>query len=157
MVVVAYILYKHIWSDFNNYIYIYRYVYIYIYIYVYICIISHINNELTPSRNNMFNLITQYNPMLPHIKTNFKKYFPVLHSNKEMLRRFPANTINVTYKRNKNLKELIYPSLLPKIIKENSCSIEKCSRRCDICKNFLVVSTELLVMLVNVSTKKKAL
>ena len=80
--------------------------------------------------------------MLPHIKTNFKKYFPVLHSNQEMLRRFPANTINVTYKRNKNLKELIYPSLLPKIIKENSCSIEKCSRRCDICKNFLVVSTE---------------
>ena len=80
--------------------------------------------------------------MLPNIKTIFKKYLPVLHSNQEMLRIFPENTINVTYKRNKNLKELISPSLFPKIIKENNCSIEKCSRRCDICKNFLVVSTE---------------
>ena len=48
----------------------------------------------------------------------------------------------MTYKRNKNLKELISPYLFPKIIKENNCSIEKGSRRCDICKNFLVVSTE---------------
>ena len=88
------------------------------------------------------NLITQYNPMLPNIKTIFKKYLPVLHSNQEMLQIFPENTINVTYKRNKNLKELISPYLFPKIIKENNCSIEKGSRRCDICKNFLVVSTE---------------
>ena len=80
--------------------------------------------------------------MLPNIKILFKKYLPVLHSNQEMLRIFPENTINVTYKRNKTLKELISPSLFPKIIKENNCSIEKCSRRCDICKNFLVVSTE---------------
>ena len=80
--------------------------------------------------------------MLPNIKTIFKKYLPVLHSNQEMLRMFPENTINVTYKRNKNLKELISPYLFPKIIKENNCSIEKGSRRCDICKNFLVVSTE---------------
>ena len=80
------------------------------------------------------NLITQYNPMLPNIKTIFKKYLPVLHSNQEMLQIFPENTINVTYKRNKNLKELISPSLFPKVIKENNCPIEKCSRRCDICK-----------------------
>ena len=80
--------------------------------------------------------------MLPNIKTLFKKYLPVLHSNQEMLRIFPENTINVTYKRNKTLKELISPSLFPKTIKENNCSIENCSRRCDICKNFLLVSTE---------------
>ena len=43
--------------------------------------------------------------------------------------------------RNKNLKELVSPSLVPKI-KENNCSFEKCSRRCDVCKNFLVASTE---------------
>ena len=46
----------------------------------------------------------------------------------------------MAYKR--NLKELISPSLFPKIIKENNCSVVKCSRRSDICKNFLVVSTE---------------
>ena len=32
--------------------------------------------------------------------------------------------------------------MFPKAIKENNCSIENCSRRCDIYKNFLVVSTE---------------
>ena len=80
--------------------------------------------------------------MLPSIKTIFKKYLPVLHSSQEMLRIFPENAINVTCKRNEKIKKLISPSLFPKIIKENNCSTEKCSRRCDICKNFLVVSTE---------------
>ena len=55
---------------------------------------------------------------------------------------FSENTVNFTYRRNKNLKELISPSLFPRTIKENNCSIEKCNRRCDICKNFLVLSTE---------------
>ena len=74
--------------------------------------------------------------MLPNIKTIFKKYLPVLHKNQEMIRIFPENTI----KEKKNLKELISPFLPPKIIKENNCSIEKCSRRCDVFKIFLVVS-----------------
>ena len=60
-----------------------------------------------------------------------------------MLQIFPENTVNVTYKRNKNLKELILPSLFLRTIKENNCSIEQCDRGCDICKNFLVLSTEL--------------
>ena len=99
-----------------------------------------------PKNNNNFsascNLITQYNPLLPNIKTIIKKHLPVLHSSHEMLQIFPENTVNVTYRRNKNLKELISPSLFPRTIKENNCSIEKCNRRCDICKNFLVLSTE---------------
>ena len=88
------------------------------------------------------NLITQCNPLLPNIKTIIKKHLPVLHSSHEMLQNFPENTVNVTYRRNKNLRELISPSLFPRTIKENNCSIEKCNRRCDICKNFLVLSTE---------------
>ena len=59
-----------------------------------------------------------------------------------MLQIFPENTVNVTYRRNKNLKELIPPSLFPRTIKENNCSIEKRNRRCDICKDFLILSTE---------------
>ena len=31
------------------------------------------------------NLITHYNPVLPNIKTIFKKYLPVLHRNQEIL------------------------------------------------------------------------
>ena len=46
------------------------------------------------------------------------------------------------YRRDKNLKELISPSLFSRTIKENNCSTEKCNRRCNICKNFLVLSTE---------------
>ena len=57
------------------------------------------------------NLITQYNPMLPNIKTTFKKYLPVLHSNQEMLRISPENTINVTYRRKDS--ELIKVTLVP--------------------------------------------
>ena len=37
--------------------------------------------------------------MLPNIKTIFKKYLSVLHSNQEMLRIFQENIINVTYKK----------------------------------------------------------
>ena len=61
-----------------------------------------------------------------------------------MLQFFPENTVNVTYIRNKNLKEIISPSLFPRTIKENNCSIEKCNRRRDICKNVLVLSTEFI-------------
>ena len=45
---------------------------------------------------------------------------------------FRENTINVTYRKNKNLEDLIASSLLSKVIKESNSSIEKFSRRCDI-------------------------
>ena len=38
--------------------------------------------------------------------------------------------------------KLISPSLFLRTIKENNSSNEKCKRRCNICKNFLVLSTE---------------
>ena len=66
----------------------------------------------------------------------------MLHSSHEMNQIFPENTVSVTYRRNKRLKELISPSLFPRTIKENNGSTEKCNRRCNICKHFLVLSTE---------------
>ena len=48
-----------------------------------------------------------------------------MNSSLEMLQTFPENTVNVTYRRNENLKELLSPSLFPRTIKENNCSIEK--------------------------------
>ena len=59
-----------------------------------------------------------------------------------MLKIFPSNTINVTYKRGKNLRELISPSLFPRVYNQHSSSSEKCQKRCDICTNFLVASAE---------------
>ena len=39
------------------------------------------------------NLIMQYNPVLPNIKTIIKKHLPVLHSNQNLLEIFPSNII----------------------------------------------------------------
>ena len=50
------------------------------------------------------------------------------------------NTKSVTNKRNENLKEILSPSLFLRTAKQNKCSIEKCSRKCDICENFLVAT-----------------
>ena len=59
-----------------------------------------------------------------------------------MLQIFSENTVNVTDRQNKNLKELISPSSLHRTIKENNCSVEKCNGMCDICNSFLVLSIE---------------
>ena len=59
-----------------------------------------------------------------------------------MLDIFPHNTISVTYKRNKHLREILPPLLFPRTTKQNECSIKECNRKCDICKNFLVVSPD---------------
>ena len=62
------------------------------------------------TQNNSFsmscNLITQYNPLLPNLKNILRKHLPILYSDREMLNIFPENSINITYKRNKNLREL---------------------------------------------------
>lgn len=65
----------------------------------------------------------------------------MLRSSDEIFQIFPGNTVNVTYGRNKTEKAHI-TFYFPRAIKENNCSIEKCKRRCDICKDFPVISTE---------------
>ena len=87
--------------------------------------------------------MAQYNPLLPNIKTITKRHLPVLDGSHEMLQIFQESTVNVTYRHNKNL-ELISPSSFPRTIKENNCSNEKWNSRCDICKNFLVLSTNFI-------------
>ena len=81
---------------------------------------------------------------MPNLKTIIKSHLPVLYSNQQILDIFPQNTISVTYKRNKNLREILSPSLFARTIKQNECFIEKCNKRCEICKNFLVISPNLI-------------
>ena len=45
-------------------------------------------------------------------------------------------------KKNKNLREILSPLLFPRTTKQSECSIKECNRKCDICKNFLVVSPD---------------
>ena len=98
--------------------------------------------------------MTQYNPLLPNITTVIKKNLPVLHSSHKIPQNFPKNTVNVTYRRNKNLKEFTSPFLFPITVKENNYSIEKCNRSCNICKNSFGVFLGLGV-LAHFSTKIK--
>ena len=52
---------------------------------------------------------------------------------------FPPNTIKTLYKHEKNLKEILPPSLFPS--KQIKNSITSCNK-CGICKNFLVSDTK---------------
>ena len=71
------------------------------------------------------NLITEYNPLLPNLKTIMRNHLPILYSNQQMLDIFLHNTISVTYKRNKNLGEMLSPSLFHRTTKQNECSTKK--------------------------------
>ena len=75
------------------------------------------------------NLITQYNPLLPNLKTIIIKHLPILCSNQQMLDTFPHNTLSVTYKRNKNLTQILSPSLFPMTTKQNECYIKECDQK----------------------------
>ena len=61
--------------------------------------------------STLCNLITQYNPFLSNLKSIIRNHFPTLYSNQQILDIFPQNTISFTYKRNKNLREILSPSL----------------------------------------------
>ena len=52
----------------------------------------------------------------------------------------PEDSVNVTYRRGKNLKELISPSLFPQplVATKLQSMVSKCGKKCDICDNFLV-------------------
>ena len=63
-------------------------------------------------------LITQYNPLLPNLKTIVRSHLSILYNNQQML------------------------YIFPRAIKQSENSIEECNKNCDICKKFFVVSTE---------------
>ena len=52
-----------------------------------------------------------YNLTLPNMRSLFKKHLPVLHSDSDLKNIFPENSISTVFKRNRNLKEILSPSL----------------------------------------------
>ena len=68
-----------------------------------------------------------------------------------MLDIFPQSTISVTYKRNKNLGEILLPSLFPRTTRQNECSLKTFNRKCNIFKNILFVSSDFICF----ATKRK--
>ena len=58
-----------------------------------------------------FNLVTVYNSLLYNLQKVIKNNLSLLCSDADMRALFPEGSINVTYRRGKNLKELISASL----------------------------------------------
>ena len=58
--------------------------------------------------------MTKYNPRLPKINGIIKKHISILHSDDALKTFFPTDFFSTIYKRNKNLKELIAPSVYPR-------------------------------------------
>ena len=59
------------------------------------------------------NFFTTCNPSLPNMDTLVTKYLPHLHNDDNLKELIPASAFNTIYRRNKNLKELLSPSLYP--------------------------------------------
>ena len=86
-----------------------------------------------------FNLVMAYNPLLQNV---IKNNLPLLYSDPDMRAVFPEGSINVTYRRRKNLKELTSPPFFPRPQLTTKSLVSKCGEKCDICNNFLVCRNE---------------
>ena len=97
-----------------------------------------------PSKK-LFPFVVTYNPNLPSIGGIIRKHLHLLESNPKLREFFPKNSIIPSFRRTKNLKEILAPSkfnsndLHESNSNENGCF--KCDKtRCDLCNNFLVHS-----------------
>ena len=75
--------------------------------------------------------------MLPKIAGTIKKHIAILHSDDALKTLFPKDCFSTIYKRNKNLKELVAPSIYPKKINTWTSRIKSCTN-CDISKNYAI-------------------
>ena len=94
-------------------------------------------NKPKSNQVNKIKFVTKYKPRLPKIDGIIKKHISVLHNDDALRTVFPKGCFSIIYKKNKNLKELIAPSIYPKKINTRISSITSCNN-CDICKNYMV-------------------
>ena len=94
-----------------------------------------------------FKLVKVYNPTLNDLQKVIKNNLPSLYSDPDMKAVFPEGSINVTYKRGKNLKELILPSLFPQLLltTKSQSMLSKWGRKWDISDNTLVCRNEFIL------------
>ena len=82
--------------------------------------------------------ITSYNPALPNIHNIIQNNLPILYTDENMKKIFPSKSIKTLYGREKNLKGILSPSLFPAKTKNSESCITSC-KKCDICKNYLII------------------
>ena len=110
-------------------------------------------NDLLRTRGKetkkLFPFVITFNPNLPDVGNINRKHLFILQSNPKLKELFPRGSIIPSFRRSKNLKELLAPFCL-KTVNEgqtihhnNDCF--KCDRnRCDLCRNFFVESKSFL-------------
>ena len=72
--------------------------------------------------------ITTFNPALPSIEGLIRKHIYYLHSDEVLKKVLPSNKFSSMYKRNRNLKEMVAPSLYPKPSIKSNHAIVSCSK-----------------------------
>ena len=85
--------------------------------------------------------LTTFSSALPSTEGLIKKHIHYLHSDEVSKNVFPNKKFSVIYKRNKNLKEMVAPSLYPKPSIKSDCTLVSFNK-CDICKNFLITDSK---------------
>ena len=100
-------------------------------------------------KRKLFPFVTTFNPNLPDVGRIIRKHLAILESNPKIKELFPPNSIIASFRRSKNLKELLAPSRYgPNTEREEAVEVGgcfKCKRtRCDLCHNFLVESNSFL-------------
>ena len=96
---------------------------------------------------SIFPFVTTFNPNLPNLNYIIKKHLHLLESDPKLKEFFPKNSIIPSYRRSKNLKEILAPSKFEPRESQNNNSPEggcfKCDKsRCDLCKNYLAESKD---------------
>ena len=100
-------------------------------------------------RKKLFQFVITFNLNLPNVGSIIRKHLFILQSNPKLKELFPRSSIIPSFRRSKNLKELLTPSRFKTVEEEqtihqnNGCF--KCDRnRCDLCRNFFVESKSFL-------------
>ena len=95
------------------------------------------NKNTKRKERSKVKFITTFNPALPSIEGLIRKHIRYLQSDEVLKKASPNNKFSVIYKRNKNLKAMVAPSLYTKRSIKSNRTIVSCNK-CDICKNFLI-------------------
>jgi len=97
------------------------------------------------AEKKLFPFVTTFNPNLPDVGRIIRKHLGILESNPKLKEFFPPNSIIASFRRSKNLKELLAPSRygsntkVEEVVEVKGCF--KCKRtRCDLCRNYFVES-----------------
>jgi hypothetical protein len=88
-------------------------------------------------------LSVKYNPRGPNTRQIIKKHRSIIENDERAKEILPTNFIRVSYKRNAYLKELLAPSnpYKERVVNESIGCFKCAAKRCDCCRNILVVGT----------------